>query len=55
MPAQKTDDQSKTTKDPHKEELTSGELDKVVGGLKKNTSIGRPTVGVIADPCEGGE
>jgi hypothetical protein len=32
-------------------ELESGELDKVVGGLKKNTG-GR---GKIGDPCDGGE
>jgi hypothetical protein len=55
MSSQKTDDHSKTPKTPSKEELTSGELDKVVGGLKKNTSIGRPTTGLTADPCEGGE
>ena len=48
MSSQKTDDASKT---PSKEELTSGELDKVVGGLKKNTG-GRPKT---EDPCAGGE
>ena len=47
MASQKTKDPPKTpeTKKPKaKEELSTGELDKVVGGLKR-----------IADPCDGGE
>ena len=55
MSSQKTDDQSKTPQTPSKEELTSGELDKVVGGLSKSTGIAKPTSGLKADPCEGGE
>lgn len=34
-------------------ELETRELDKVVGGLKKNS--GGPKSGVIDDPCGGGE
>ena len=54
MASHKTEDQSKTPeikKTPGKEELSPEELDKVAGGLKKNT-VGR---GKIADPCDGGE
>ncbi len=51
MPSQKSNDQSKTSKATRKEELNADELDKVVGGLKKNTTGVRKT----ADPCEGGE
>jgi hypothetical protein len=56
MTSHKTDDQSKTpenSKISGKEELTSSDLDKVVGGLKKN--IGGPKSGIVADPCAGGE
>ena len=52
MSSPKTQDEAKASKIPGKEELSSGELDKVVGGLKKNTTGGR---GKTADPCEGGE
>jgi len=55
MSTQKTDDPSKTPRTPGKEELTSGDLDKVVGGLKKNIAVTKPTTGLSADPCEGGE
>ena len=55
MSTEKTNDPSKTPKTPHREELTSGDLDKVVGGLTKNTGISRPKSGLTADPCEGGE
>jgi len=54
MTSHKTEDQAKTPetkKSPGKEELSSGELDKVVGGLRKNTG-GR---GKTEDPCAGGE
>jgi hypothetical protein len=54
MASQKTEDQKKTpeiSKIRGKEELSASELDKVSGGLKKNTG-GR---GKIADPCDGGE
>ena len=53
MASHKTEDQAKTPenkKTPGKEELSSGELDKVVGGMKK-TGGGRKT----EDPCAGGE
>lgn len=53
MATHKTEDQSKTpktTKIPGKEELTPDELDKVAGGLKKNTGSRK-----IGDPCDGGE
>ena len=55
MSSPKTEDQSKTSKTPGQEELTSGDLDKVVGGLKKNAGIGGPKTNRNADPCEGGE
>ena len=55
MSSQKTDDASATPKTPSTEELPSGELDKVVGGLKKNFSVGKTKPGLTADPCEGGE
>ena len=49
MASPKTEDQPKTPetkKTKTKEELSSGELDKVVGGLKRNRT---------EDPCAGGE
>ena len=52
MASQKTDDRSKTPKTSDKEELSARDLDKVVGGLKKNTTGGR---GKTEDPCAGGE
>ena len=51
MSSQKSDPQSKTP--PSKEELSADELEKVSGGLMKNTGIGKTTKS--ADPCEGGE
>ena len=30
-------------------------LDKVVGGMKKNTGVGGPRAGIIGDPCAGAE
>jgi hypothetical protein len=53
MASPKTEDQPKTPeikKTKTKEELSSGELDKVVGGMKNNGGRGR-----IGDPCDGGE
>ena len=55
MSTEKTNDPSKTPRTPQPEELNSGDLDKVVGGLKKTTGFTRPKSGLTADPCEGGE
>ena len=47
MASQKREDPKKTPKKaPSKEELSSGELDKVTGGLKRKKT---------EDPCAGGE
>jgi bacteriocin-like protein len=53
MSSQKSDQKSKAPPSPHKEELTADELEKISGGLMKNTGIGKTTKS--ADPCEGGE
>ena len=53
MSSQKSDPQPKTPQSPRKEELSADELEKVSGGLMKNTGIGKTTKS--ADPCEGGE
>jgi hypothetical protein len=51
MASPKSENQSKTPDIAKtKEELSQEELDKVAGGLRKNTG-GRKT----ADPCDGGE
>jgi len=55
MSSQKSDQPSKTPPVPRKEELTGDELEKVVGGLKKNAGVSGPKSGLSADPCEGGE
>ena len=52
MASHKSDDQKKTPDKSRKEELSAGDLDKVTGGLKKNTTGGR---GRTEDPCGGGE
>ncbi|WP_395016756.1 bacteriocin [Dongia sp.] len=51
MSSQKTD--PKSPQRPRKEELSAEELEKISGGLMKNTGIGKTTKS--ADPCEGGE
>ena len=54
MASPKTEEQSKTPeikKTPGKEELSPEELDKVAGGLKKNSGGRGKTTG----PCDGGE
>ena len=56
MASDKRKDQPKTSeisKTPAKDELSPDALDKVVGGLKKNTGGAKP--GIIGDPCDGGE
>lgn len=55
MPSHKPDEKSKTSKVSSKEELNADELEKVVGGLKKNVGVSGPKAGLSADPCEGGE
>jgi len=55
MPSHKADAPAKTSKAANKEELNADELEKVVGGLKKNIGVSRPKAGLSADPCEGGE
>ncbi len=42
----------KASEKNRKDELDAGELDKVSGGVKKNTTGGR---GKTSDPCSGGE
>jgi hypothetical protein len=53
MSSQKSDQKPKRDQSPRKEELTAAELEKISGGLMKNTGIGKTTK--TADPCEGGE
>ncbi len=54
MPSHKSGEKSKTP-EANKEELNADELEKVVGGLKKNIGVSGPKAGLSADPCEGGE
>jgi len=49
MSSAKKEDQKKAP-EKRKDELSSGDLDKVTGGMKKNSKLGR-----TADPCAGGE
>jgi len=51
MSSQKPDQESKTP--AKKEELSPDDLEKITGGLMKNSGIGKTTK--TADPCEGGE
>jgi hypothetical protein len=55
MPAHSSPEQSETTPKAPKpaDELDSGALDKVTGGLKPTGLKGKG--GKTADPCEGGE
>jgi hypothetical protein len=53
MSSQKPDQPPKTPLASSKQELSPDDLEKVVGGLKKNTGLGKTTK--TADPCEGGE
>jgi hypothetical protein len=56
MASPKSEQPPKTPKTTRQEELTSDDLEKVVGGLKKNVGVsGPPRSGLTADPCEGGE
>jgi hypothetical protein len=54
MTAKPIADQEKKT--GRKDELESGELDKVTGGMKPTGAAGTKTNRtVLGDPCEGGE
>ena len=53
MASEKSDPKAKTRPSPRKEELSAAELEKISGGLMKNTGLGKTTKS--ADPCEGGE
>ena len=53
MSPRKSEPQSKAPQSPRKEELTADELEKISGGLKKSTGIGKTSRS--ADPDEGGE
>jgi bacteriocin-like protein len=55
MSSQKPDQQPKTPPIVSKEELSTDDLEKVTGGLKKNVGVTGPRSGLSADPCEGGE
>ena len=57
MPAPSSPEQNQTTPKTPKpaDELDSGALDKVTGGLKPKIGGFKSGAGKTADPCEGGE